>query len=142
MEVDHFDPRRKDDPIQNYNNLFLATRHCNGAKRDYWPSEEDVAMGIRLLNPCEEEDYGVHICEDPVTRELVGTTVPGRNQVRAFDLNADHLVKERRDRTELRLAVARFRGDADRLKLILPGELLQKIEQAIGYMIPGIPPPR
>jgi 5-methylcytosine-specific restriction endonuclease McrA len=39
MEVDHFDPRKKNDPVQDYDNLFLASRHCNRAKGTFWPTD-------------------------------------------------------------------------------------------------------
>ena len=64
MEIDHFDPRKKEDFIQQYENLFLAKRHCNGAKSKFWPSGAEQALGLRYLNPCREQDYGVHIFED------------------------------------------------------------------------------
>ena len=70
MEVDHFDPTLEGEERNAYSNLLLATRHCNLAKGDRWPNEEDRAAGIRFLNPCEEQDYGVHLFEDPVTNEL------------------------------------------------------------------------
>jgi hypothetical protein len=101
MEVDHFNPHKKDDDIQQYKNLFPATRHCNGAKRDRWPSNKDRQQGVRFLNCCEESDYGVHIFEDPDTNELVGVTPEGKYHVRNCDLNAMHLVQERAERAEL-----------------------------------------
>src|ERR1700733_15063366 len=131
MEVDHFDPKQKDKPIQDYRNLLLATRHCNGAKGDYWPSEAEWALDIRLLNLCEEEDYGAHIFEHPVTHELIGLTRPGRNQIRVCDLNAPHLVKERKQRTELRAAIVSFKSKADTLHLSLPSEIVAQLELAI-----------
>jgi hypothetical protein len=139
MEVDHFDPRQKNNPIQNYCNLFLATRHCNGAKGDYWPAEAEWALDIRLLNPCEEEDYGTHIFEHPVTHRLIGLTRPGRNQIRVCDLNAPHLVEERKQRTELRAAVVSLKTKAHAQRLNLPSEILTQLEKALGYMIPEIP---
>src|SRR5437660_1771057 len=60
MEVDHFDYEQKKHVRQNYENLFLATRHCNGAKRDR-PTRLEKKAGLRLLNPCKELDYGPHI---------------------------------------------------------------------------------
>ena len=77
MEVDHFDPRKKNDPIQQYSNLMLSSRHCNGAKSSFWPSESQGQRGLRLLNPCEEPDYGVHVFEDASTNELVGASPTG-----------------------------------------------------------------
>jgi hypothetical protein len=102
MEVDHFNPNKKDETIQQYANLFPATRHCNGAKRDRWPTNKDRKAGARFLNCCEEADYGVHIFEDPDNHELVGVTPEGRYHVRNCDLNAPHLVAERAERAKIR----------------------------------------
>jgi hypothetical protein len=97
MEVDHFDPRTRDKFRQNFQNLFLASRHCDGAKRDCWPTGKDQALGLRFLNPCQERDYGPHILEDPQPHLLIGTTPPGPCHIRMCDLNADHLIEERRE---------------------------------------------
>jgi hypothetical protein len=101
MEVDHFNPNKKRDYVQAYDNLFLATRHCNSAKRDRWPTSKQRTLGIRFLNCCKEADYGVHIFEDPDTHEVVGVTPAGRYHVRSCDLNAQHLVDERAERAAL-----------------------------------------
>lgn len=101
MEVDHFNPRRKREKYQNYDNLFLATRHCNGAKSDRWEKNKDRERGARFLNCCEEMDYDVHIFEDPETHEVVGVTREGIYHVRNCDLNAPHLVQERKQRAQL-----------------------------------------
>ncbi len=34
-EVDHFNPNKKVDKIQEYDNLFPSSRHCNGAKKPH-----------------------------------------------------------------------------------------------------------
>ena len=101
MEVDHFDPRRKKDVVQNYENLFLSTRHCNGAKRDR-PTAKERAAGLRFINPCKEWDYGKHLFEDPQTHRLVGVSPEGIYHIRCCDLNAPHLIDERRDRAYIR----------------------------------------
>jgi len=101
MDVDHFNPNKKKDKIQEYSNLFLATRHCNGAKRDRWPSNKERKAGLRFLNCCEESDYGSHIFEDPDTHRLVGITTEGKFHILNCDLNAPHLVDERSERAHL-----------------------------------------
>ena len=101
MEIDHFDPRKKMDVVQKYQNLFLASRHCNNSKRDLWPTKADRRMGLRFLNCCKEQDYGVHIFEDPTTHELIGTTPAGRYHIRCCDLNEPDLVAERRERAKI-----------------------------------------
>lgn len=102
MEVDHFNPKLKGAARNNYKNLFPATRHCNGSKSNHWPRPEMRKIGIRFLNPCEEMDYGVHIFEDPNTFELISATPTGRYHIRFCDLNAPHLILERKDRATLR----------------------------------------
>jgi hypothetical protein len=139
MEIDHFDPRKKDKYYQEYANFFLATRHCNGSKRDIWPSRSEQTQGLRYLNPCREQDYGVHIFEDPKTHLLVGVTPAGRYHIRMCDLNADHFVTERRDRSEiwelLHSAFTMKRNQVPQMDPELVGALRKQAEQ----MIPKFP---
>jgi hypothetical protein len=139
MEIDHFDPRTKDDFLQQYSNLFLATRHCNGAKSKVWPNAADRALGLRYLNPCKEQDYGEHIFEDPQTHRLVGITPAGRYHVRMCDLNAEHLIAERRERTEiwevLHTAVTVKRNRVPQMAADMAEALRKQAEK----MIPKIP---
>jgi len=141
MEIDHFDPRHKMDPTFNYTNLFLASRHCHLAKASFWPSEEQQELGIRLLDPCVEQDYGIHIFEDPTTHYLVGITLAGRTQIRRLDLNAPHLVRERKLRSELHNQLAKIKAEAESKRLKLPTEMLQHFEPMLTLLIPPIPPP-
>lgn len=100
MEVDHFKPKGK--ARHRFTNFLPATRHCNGAKSQTWPSAAEQRMGLRFLNPTLEQDYGVHIFEDPATNRLVGATNEGRFQIEMCDLNAPHLVRERKDRAAIK----------------------------------------
>jgi hypothetical protein len=102
VDVDHFNPKLKGAARNNYLNLFPSTRHCNGSKSDHWPSAVSRKMGVRFLNPCNEVDYGVHIFEDPLTHQLIGKSPAGVYHIRYCDLNAPHLILERRDRFKLR----------------------------------------
>lgn len=140
MEVDRFDPRRKNDYIQDYQNLFLATRHCNGAKRDNWPTAKEDAEGYRFLNCCEERDYGVHLFEDPHTHKIKWTTRAGGYHAIHCDLDAPHLVEERRQRAEL----LHLLHETPVLAKQSPPELLaclEKIREQLKLMIPEIPAP-
>lgn len=138
LEVDHFDPRQKKDLIQDYNNLFPASRHCNGKKSNTWPSREELAAGCRLLNPCKEMDYGEQIFENPETHELVGKTAAARWHIRVCGLNADHLIQERRRRAKhwhtLKQVGVKIKGDHERV-----GELVKNYREAVELMIPEIP---
>jgi hypothetical protein len=137
MEVDHFNPRRKKDHIQNYSNLFLSTSHCNRAKSNLWPTNKERDNGIRFLNCCKEADYGIHIFEDPDTHEVVGVTSEGRYHIDACDLNADHFIDERKRRTRI-WNVLREKQIALKDALALPPELAL-LQEMVKHMIPEIP---
>jgi len=141
LEVDHFDPRRKKDLIQEYANLFPASRHCNGKKSGKWPNRAEQAAGGRFLNPCEELDYGEQIFEDPVTHRLLGTTPAAVWHIRNCGLNADHLVDERRRRAEhwrtlKKKAVLRITASHRTV-----AEVIAKFREEVELMVPEIPPP-
>lgn len=106
LEVDHFDPRRKGDYLQKYDNLFPAKRACNNKKRANWPDMHMEKLGIRFLNCCKERDYDVHIFEDPDTHEVWGATPAGRYHVRTIGLNSKNLVAARAERAKLRKRLA------------------------------------
>jgi hypothetical protein len=82
LEVDHFDPRLKKDLWHHCDNLFPASRHCNGIKGDTWPTKHEEQEGCRFLNPCLEQDYGEQIFERPDNHLLVGTTPAARWHIR------------------------------------------------------------
>jgi hypothetical protein len=138
MDVDHFDPTIKDNYRQPYENLFLATRHCNGKKQDMWPDAEMRSQGIRFLDCTKEHDYGDHILEDPKTHRVFGITPAGRYHVRILDLNADVFVKNRRMRSELRKVMTstpmRFVKPITQIQL-----MLGMMQELLKLMIPEIP---
>jgi hypothetical protein len=139
LEVDHFDPRRRNDLIQKYENLFLASRHCNCKKGDNWPLRAEQAAGCRFLNPCEEMDYGEHIFENPVTHRLVGVTPAARWHIRICGLNADHLVHERTKRAEY-WDLLKNTGVRVKRSLADVGDLIHKFKTEVELMIPQIEP--
>ena len=140
MEVDHFDPRRKKDLIQDYGNLFLASRHCNRKKSDHWPNKDEAAAGCRFLNPCKEMDYGEQIFEDPQTHRLVGTTPAAIWHIRMCGLNAEHLTDERAKRAEywklLDKTAFSVRAGFEAVQ-----EPIRKFRGEVELMIHEIPPP-
>ncbi len=138
LEVDHSDPRRKKDLIQRYENLFPASRHCNGKEANTWPSKAEWDAGCRFLNPCEETDHGEQIFEDRVTHPLVGITSAGVWRIRVCALNADHLVAERKRRAEgwhllKNQAFRQVKGNGQEVC-----ELIGKFRQEVELMIPEI----
>ena len=139
MEVDNFDPTIKGRDRHRYDNLFLASRYCNGKKHGNWPSQEQQALGIRFLNCCQEQDYGKHIFEDPTTHHVLGVTPEGRYHVRMLDLNAPHLVAERRDRAEYHKLLFEERKIVKESDAAI--HAFHVLERQLQYMIPAILPP-
>lgn len=149
MEVDHFKPKGKN--RHRYANFLPATRHCNGAKSQTWPTIAEQRAGLRFLNPTIEQDYGLHIFEDATTHELIGATSEGRFQIEMCDLNAPHLVRERKDRSDIKKVLENtpvtvagvvnpsakgFMGALDALSASL-----RALQKELALKIPPIPPP-
>ena len=99
LEVDHYNPTLVHPDRNRHGNLVAASRYANGAKGDYWPTAEDLKRGLYIIDPYSEADYGEHIFENANTGELAGTTATGRWHIERLDLNAEHLVLKRLDRT-------------------------------------------
>jgi hypothetical protein len=141
MEVDHHNPQIGENKKHNYENLFPATRHCNGSKSNIWPSASMQKKGIHFLNPCKEGDYGFQIFEKE-NGELIGTTPAAEWHIRILDLNDSHLVKRRKSRAELRKMLA---DDLMMLSLNAdPQDIFQRItflKKTLAIAIPPIPPP-
>jgi hypothetical protein len=142
LEVDHFDPRQEKDLIQEYTNLFLASRHCNGKKGDRWPTNAELKAGCRFLNPCEEMDYGEQIFEDPETHKLVGITPAAIWHIRICGLNYSNLIEERRRRanhlqTLTKKAITTKKGASPETVK----ELISGFREEVELMIPPIPAP-
>jgi len=143
MEVDHFNPTLKHPARNMHGNLLAASRHCNGSKWDHWPTDEQQDHGVRFLNPYLESDYGVHIFENLDSGELFGATPAGRWHIDMLDLNAEHLVMKRLDRTKLlhELQRSAYCSGADQTNKIYDAlsEFLPTVKDTIySKMIPPI----
>lgn len=139
MQIDHFDPRKKKDKIQVYDNLFLSDAHCNGAKQNMWPTDEEQRLGCRFLNCCDEQDYGESIFEDPRTHELVGTTPAAIYHIDAIDLNDPELIDARKRRSVIfaRLGILKQKlKDDPKMK-----QIVDQLRDDLECLIPDIPPP-
>lgn len=141
MDVEHIKPRKrfKVKP-HRYSNLLYCSRHCNSMKGEKWPTKKDLKKGFRFLNPAVEQDYNVHILEDKDTGILVGTTPAGQYHIENCDLNADHLIKARKGRTEmielLECKNVRIICDDDKKPDMM--ELIKKVKQNLEKSIPQI----
>src|SRR5262249_35577920 len=121
------------------------------SKGQTWPNKAQQRLGVRLLNPCREVDYGEHIFEDPKTHELVGVTPPGRYHIIVCDLNAAHLVRERRDRAKIKalldktpvtlVGTVQFDLGSGVAGISALKQAIEALREELSYMIPPIPAP-
>lgn len=139
MDVDHYNCTLSGAPRNEYKNLYLSTRHCNGAKGAKWRLK-DGHRELRLLDPCNEIDYGNLIFENPQTHKLEGTTPSAIWHIRILDLNAPHLVKEREDRAAFENLKAAAGVDLLAAVLQAAPEETKVLMNHFEKMIPAIPP--
>lgn len=140
MEVDHFNPRKKNSAHQSYSNLFLADSHCNKAKGKKWPTLKDRHRGLRFLDCCHEIDYGKVIFEEPDTHVLIGTTDAARYHILKIDLNNEGLVEVRRRRSEIQDGINALRSKMPSTAMGI-NKIINSLEELLKVEIPFIPPP-
>lgn len=142
MEVDHFNSTLAGKKRHTYSNLYPASSVCNGAKRDVWPTKNDLKKRRRFLDCCIETDYGVHFFEDKATGELLPVTAEGVYHIENCDLNNDWLKQRRLERTENKKILAALNDAA--ASPIGPTkqnsqDLISVMEERIKIGIPKIP---
>lgn len=56
FEVEHFQPKSANGAERKYSNLYYSCRLCNKRNRKgtNWPTREQMASGIRFVDPCSE----------------------------------------------------------------------------------------
>lgn len=143
MEVDHFNPTLRHPDRNRHGNLLASSRHTNGNKSDFWPTPDQRKRGFYIIDPYDENDYGPHIIEKLATGELQGLTKTGRFHIEKLDLNADHLVRKRRNRTVILnaslSAVAALSTNEGRLGISPLAIHLKAIWEVLDSMIPPLP---
>ena len=151
--IDHFKPRSRGGPVNDYTNLYWVCIPCNMIKHDKWPTSEQLRRGYRFADPCREQDIGVHFIEsdDGLLQPL---TLCGGYHISTLRLNRSWLQQHRRDRTqkwarfneayqlqiELECAIeARPADDATRMMHRLLSFLSQEIEALRSELAVAIP---
>lgn len=148
MEVEHFKPKKLSPKAHSYKNLLYCSRHCNLSKGDTWPTPTEKKLGFRFINPCEEIDYGNHIYEHIESGLLVGVSPAGAYQIEKCNLNADFLVKARKQRTKIKKDLQKIKIEKDMSLLskfgIERNQRLEDLETSLKDLlkkaIPDIPP--
>jgi 5-methylcytosine-specific restriction endonuclease McrA len=103
--IDHFKPRSKDGRINDYANLYWACIGCNRSKGESWPTPAQRRQGARFVDPCREQDYGVHFTKNE-HGELVPQTPCGEYHVTRLRLNRLSRVAYRRARNRITARLA------------------------------------
>ena len=102
FEIDHFRPKSYEEfkHLENdYSNLYYNCSHCNRAKTNLWPDEEDEEAGFRFLDTCVDDIYGDHIELQPdgVAKERPGAdSLAVEYTMDAVQLNRGKYVKWRK----------------------------------------------
>lgn len=108
FEVEHFRPRSRFPGLATvYRNLYYACRKCNAHKSETWPSDDQVADGLRFADPCAEDLYLTHARERP-TGAVEPLTRCGIYTVRHIRLDRDEIRRWRRLRDQAREDVPRL----------------------------------
>ena len=97
--IDHFKPRSRGGPVNEYTNLYWVCISCNMIKHSQWPTREQRHRGYRFADPCREQDGGVHFVEsdDGLLQPL---TPCGEYHISTLRLNRTWLREHRRLRTQ------------------------------------------
>ena len=97
--IDHFKPRSRGGPVNDYTNLYWVCIPCNMIKHSKWPTSEQLRRGYRFAYPCREQDAGIHFIEsdDGVLQPL---TPCGEYHIATLRLNRSWLQQHHQDRTQ------------------------------------------
>ena len=85
LTVDHYRPRvagGNDD----LSNLVYACNRCNQYKGEFWPTADQMAVGVFTLHP-HQIDLAKHLQENESTGELEALTATGAFHLRLLHLN-------------------------------------------------------
>lgn len=99
FQIDHFCPQSLFPELKNeYSNLYYACSICNVYKSNSWPTEEQVKLGRRFLDPCTD-DYDAHFKQLP-DGTLRTLTEPAKYTLSHLRLNRLQLIRLRQMRTQ------------------------------------------
>lgn len=93
LTIDHFQPRTADGG-EDENNLVYACVKYNQYKGDFWPDDEDLALGRRVLHPMFD-DLTAHVSENEQTGHVDALSETGRFHIALLRLNRPQLIEHR-----------------------------------------------
>jgi hypothetical protein len=93
LTVDHYRPSSTGGEDKDENLVYACSR-CNLYKGDFYPTEEDLARGRRVLHPFRD-DLTQHVRSHEETGQLEPLTETGRFHITLLHLNRPELVTYR-----------------------------------------------
>ena len=110
-----------------YPNLYWCCPRCNLYKGNRWPTEAQYTLGVRLLDPCEE-DHDAHWDTHP-DGTVTARTPTGRYSIRNIHLDRPRLNKRRAEAYRNRQKLARIREELEQAALTPEhrGTLLERL---------------
>jgi hypothetical protein len=93
LTVDHHRPLAANGDDSD-DNLVYACNRCNQYKGDFFPNDDDLRHGRRVLHPLQD-DIAAHIQENQRTRQLEPLTETGHFHIALLQLNRPALVEHR-----------------------------------------------
>ena len=93
LTIDHYRPRKAGGG-EDENNLVYACVKCNQYKGEFWPDDEDLALGRRVLHPVFD-DLTAHVSENEQTGRVDALSETGRFHIALLRLNRPQLIEHR-----------------------------------------------
>lgn len=93
LTIDHFKPRAAGGS-DDLDNLVYACQRCNLYKHHFWPSDDQLRRGERVLHP-QRDDLMQHFFLKHASGQLEALTTTGQFHITLLQLNRPQLVKRR-----------------------------------------------
>jgi len=138
LTVDHYQPLAAGGD-ESLDNLVYACIRCNQYKGDFWPTEADLAGGLRALHPCRDH-VQEHIEEDACSGSLRARTRTGQFHLDLLQLNRPALIQHRLRRRLVRLLEERQAVLAAEVEFLRANIAAQEVYIAHLRKALGLPP--
>ncbi|MBE7531486.1 MAG: HNH endonuclease [Chloroflexi bacterium] len=91
LTIDHYQPHASGGTEADDNLVYACTK-CNQYKHNFWPTAQQLAQGLRILHPLND-DISIHISANDEAGYLVALTPTGMFHINLLHLNRPQLVE-------------------------------------------------